>query len=66
MRRELFGLHPTFIFPLSSRSDGSDCPGPRSLQASVVLEDVGWCDSLHGQELDPMASHGSLGTTTKL
>ena len=40
--------------------------GPCPLRASVVLEDEGWCDSLHGQELDPMASHGSLGTTTEL
>jgi len=40
--------------------------GPRPLQASVELEGEGWCDSLHGQELDPMASHGSLGTTTQL
>lgn len=40
--------------------------GSRSSRASVALEDEGWCDSLHGRGLDPMASHGSLGTTTEL
>lgn len=40
--------------------------GPRCLQANVALEDEGWCNSLRGWDLDPMASHGSLGTTTEL
>lgn len=40
--------------------------GPCPSWASFALEDEGWCDSLHGRELDPMASHGSLGTTTEL